>query len=164
MCVFAMLGTILFLSKLLMEWAPNIHLIDMFIIALTAVYRKKALIPLYIFVFLTLLFNAFSVWLVAYLYVWLFPWALTMLLPRRLPRAVLAVCYVAIGGLHGILFGVLYAPAQAVLFGLNFKEMLVWIAAGSLFDVAHAVGNMAACTLVVPLATLLMRLEKQAIK
>ena len=67
-------------------------------------------------------------------------------------------------GLYSLLQDAMAANAQAVLFGLNFKEMLVWIAAGSLFDVAHAVGNMAASVLVVPLATLLMRLEKQAIK
>ena len=40
--VFAMLGTITFLSKLLMEWAPNIHLVGMFIMVFTLVYRKKA--------------------------------------------------------------------------------------------------------------------------
>ena len=161
LCVFAMLGALMFCSKLLLEWAPNIHLLDLFIITFTVVYRKKALIPIYIFVLLTLLFNGFSVWLLAYLYVWLFPWALTMLLPRRLPRAAAAVCYVVIGGLHGMLFGILYAPAQAALFGLDFKGMLAWIAAGSLFDVAHAVGNMAACTLAVPLISLLDRLEKK---
>ena len=159
-----MFGALMFCSKLLLEWAPNIHLIDLFIIALTVVYRKRALVPLYLFVFLTLLVNGFSPWLLAYLYVWLFPWALTMLLPRRLPRAALGVCYVLIGGLHGILFGILYAPAQAVLFGLNFKELLVWIAAGSLFDITHAVGNMAACTLVLPLVALLSRLEKRSVR
>ena len=30
MVVFAMLGTIMFISKLILEWAPNIHLLGMF--------------------------------------------------------------------------------------------------------------------------------------
>lgn len=160
LCVFSMLGALMFCSKLLMEWAPNLHLLDLFIISFTVVYRKKALVPLYVFVLLTLLFNGFSPWLLPYLYVWLLPWVLTMLLPRRLPQWAAAICYLVIGGLHGILFGILYAPAQALLFGLNFKGMLAWIAAGSLFDITHAVGNIAACTLVVPLVTLLKKLEK----
>ncbi len=162
LCVFSMLGALMFCSKLLMEWAPNIHFLDMFIITFTVVYRKKALVPIYIFVLLTLLFNGFSPWLLPYLYVWLLPWALTMLVPRRLPRWATAVCYLVIGGLHGILFGILYAPAQALLFGLDVKGMITWIAAGSLFDITHAVGNIAACTLVTPLAALMQRLERRA--
>ena len=38
--VFAMLGTILFLSKLIMEWAPNIHICGTLIMVYTLVYRK----------------------------------------------------------------------------------------------------------------------------
>ena len=157
-----MLGALMFCSKILMEWAPNVHFIDLFIITFTVVYRRKALIPLYIFVFLTGLFNGFTPWLLPYCYVWLFPWALTMLLPRRLPRGVLAVCYMLIGGLHGILFGILYAPAQALLFHLDWQGMIAWIAYGALFDVTHAVGNFVACSLVLPLTALLQRLEKTA--
>ena len=160
MAVFAMFGALMFCSKLLLEWAPNIHLIDLFIIALTAVYRRKALIPLYLFVLLTLAVNGFSPWLLPYLYVWLFPWALAMAVPRRLPPALRAVLYVVIGGLHGLLFGVLYAPAQALLFGLDLKATVAWIAAGAIFDLVHAAGNAAACTLVLPLIALLERLEK----
>lgn len=43
----------MFTSKLLMEGLPNIHLIGMFTALLTVVYRKRALYPIYIFVFLT---------------------------------------------------------------------------------------------------------------
>lgn len=46
--VFAMLGSVMYASKLIMEFAPNIHLIGVFTIAFTVVYRKKALYPLYI--------------------------------------------------------------------------------------------------------------------
>ena len=36
-----MLGAIMYASKLLMEFAPNIHLLGVFTIAFTVVYRKK---------------------------------------------------------------------------------------------------------------------------
>ena len=160
-CVFAMLGALMFCSKLLLEWAPNIHLLDLFIIAFTVVYRVKALIPLYIFVLLTGIFNGFNIWLLPYWYVWLFPWALTLLVPRRLPKAAAAALYILIGGLHGFLFGTLYAPAQALAFGLDFKGMVAWIAAGIPFDIIHGISNLAVCTLVLPLSALMQRLEKR---
>ena len=48
--IFAMLGAVMYASKLLMEVAPNIHLLGVFTIAFTVVYRKKALYPIYIYV------------------------------------------------------------------------------------------------------------------
>ena len=52
MAVFAMLGAVMYASKIIMEFAPNIHLLGVFTIAITIVYRKKALYPIYIFVLL----------------------------------------------------------------------------------------------------------------
>ena len=60
--VFSMLGAMMFASKVLMDVLPNIHLIGTFIVAITVVYRKKALYPLFIFVFVTGLLNGFATW------------------------------------------------------------------------------------------------------
>ena len=158
--VFAMLGTILFLSKLIMEWAPNIHLVGTLIIVYTLVYRKKALIPLYAYVILLGIYYGFATWWVPYLYIWTVLWGVAMLLPKNMPKKIAVPVYMAVCGLHGLLFGVLYAPAQALLFGLNFKGMLTWIAAGFPFDAMHALGNFAAGILVLPLTELLTKLEK----
>ena len=161
MTVFAMLGTILFCSKILMEAFPNIHFIAMFIIAFTLVYRWKALIPIYIFVLLTGVYGGFNVWWVPYLYIWLPIWGITMLLPRRMPKWLAVPSYMLLGGLHGIAYGVLYAPAQALLFKMDLQMTLAWIASGLVFDILHAAGNFAACALVLPLSNLLFKLEKQ---
>ena len=40
-----MLGAVMYASKIIMEFAPNIHLLGVFTIAITIVYRKKALYP-----------------------------------------------------------------------------------------------------------------------
>ena len=50
MAVFGMLGAVMYVSKMIMEIAPNIHLLGVFTIAFTVVYRKKALYPIYIYV------------------------------------------------------------------------------------------------------------------
>ena len=62
MAVFGMLGALMYASKMLMELFPNIHLLGTFIIALTLVYRKKALYPIYTFVLITGLFGGFATW------------------------------------------------------------------------------------------------------
>ena len=159
--VFAMLGAIMFTSKIIMEAIPNIHLLGMLTMVYTLVYRKKALYPIYVYVLLNGLFAGFNLWWVPYLYIWTILWGITMLLPRRMPRAVAAIVYPAVCCLHGLAFGILYAPAQALMFGLSFKQALTWVLAGSPFDLLHGLGNLVAGLLILPLSTLLGRLDKQ---
>ena len=151
----------MFVSKLVMEFLPNVHLIGALTMTYTIVYRSKALIPLYVFVFLTGLFGGFAPWWVPYLYVWTVLWAVTMLLPRRMKPIVAVPVYMVVCALHGLLFGVLYAPAQAWMFGLSLQGVLAWIAAGFPFDVIHAIGNFVAASLVFPLSYTLGGLEKR---
>lgn len=160
MTLFAMFGAMMYCSKVLMEWAPNVHFLALFIIVLTVVYRWKALIPIYVFIFLTGLMNGFSLWWVPYLYIWLPLFFLALALPQKMPKAVAVPVYMLAGGLHGMLFGTLYAPAQALFFHLNFAGMISWIVAGLPWDAVHAAGNLAACTLAVPMIALLRKLEK----
>lgn len=84
--IFAMLGSVMYASKLIMEFAPNIHLIGVFTIAFTVVYRKKALYPIYIYVLLTGFFNGFATWWIPYLYLWTLLWGAVMLLPMDIPK------------------------------------------------------------------------------
>ena len=160
--IFSMLGTLMYCSKLIMEALPNIHLIGALTVAITVVYRKKALYPIYIFVLLTGLFGGFNAWWVPYLYIWTILWGATMLLPKNMSVRVAAVVYVAVCSLHGFLFGILYAPAQAIFFGLDFKGMLTWIAAGSVFDAVHGVSNLLCGFLIIPIIKLLKTADKAA--
>ena len=155
-----MLGAILFCSKLLMEAAPNLHLLGMLIMTYTVVYRKKALIPLYVYVLLNGVYAGFAAWWVPYLYVWTVLWGATMLLPQTLSRRQKMVVYPLVCSLHGLLYGVIYAPGQALLFGLDLKQTAAWILAGLPFDLLHGAGNLAAGFLVLPLSDLLRKLER----
>ncbi len=158
--VFGMFGALMYASKLLMDAFPNIHLIGVFVVALTVVYRAKALYPIYIFVLVSGLFGGFSAWWVPYLYIWTVLWGFVMLVPRRLPRKVKPVVYLAVCGLHGFMYGTLYAPAQAILFGLNFEGMIAWIVAGLPFDMIHGVSNLFCGVLIWPIVMVLRRAEK----
>lgn len=149
----------MFASKKLMEFMPNIHLIGVFIIAITVVYRKKALYPIYTYVFLDGLFSGFSMWWIPYLYIWTVLWGVTMLLPKNMQNKAKPFVYMGICALHGFSFGVLFAPAQAILFGLNFKATITWIIAGLPFDLIHGVSNLFSGLLVCPIISVLKKTQ-----
>lgn len=162
LAVFSMLGALMYASKLLMEVAPNIHLLGVFTVAFTVVYRKKALYPIYIYVLLNGLFCGFAAWWIPYLYIWTLLWGAVMLLPTRMPKPVRPFVYMSVCALHGFLFGTLYAPAQAILFGLDFKGMVSWIIAGLPWDFLHGVSNFFCGILIMPIIAALGYAEKNA--
>lgn len=160
LCIFAMLGTLMFCSKIVMELLPNLHIIGALMMVYTVVFRKKALIPLYVFVFITGVYGGFAPWWVPYLYIWLPLWGLTMLLPRNMPTLVACIVYPAVCSVHGFAYGTLYAPAQAIMFGFDFKTTVAWIVAGLPFDVIHGLGNIVMGMLVYPLSVILKKIAR----
>lgn len=162
--IFSMLGAVMYASKMIMEFAPNIHLLGVFTIAFTVVYRKKALYPIYIYVILNGMFAGFNMWWVPYIYLWTVLWGITMLLPKSMPKAVAPIVYMVVCALHGFAYGMLYAPAQALMFGLNFDGMIAWIIAGLPFDMIHGISNFFCGILIVPIITVLRLAEKNVTK
>lgn len=158
--IFAVMAALMFATKKVMEVIPNVHLVGMFIVALTAIYRTRALIPIYVYVLLDGIFGGFSTWWVPYLYVWAILWGMTMLIPKSLPTAVKSVLYVIVCGLHGFLFGLFYAPAQAFMFGLDLNGTLAWWVAGLPFDLIHGLSNILAGLLIIPMVKILQMLKK----
>ncbi len=158
--LFPLLGVIMYVSKVAMEALPNMHLLAMLITVYTVIFRKKALIPIYIFVYLTGLFGGFGPWWIPYLYIWTVLWGAVMLLPRNMNPVLATGLYMAVCAIHGFLFGVMYAPVQAVIFGLSFEETLAWIGGGLYFDIAHGLFNLVAATLVSPLIAVMKKALK----
>ncbi len=154
--VFGMLGGVMFASKLVLDAFPNIHLLGMFTISFTLVYGKKALYPIYTYVLVLGIFGGFAAWWVPHLYVWTILWAVTMLLPKDLPN----LAYMLLCAAHGFLYGVLYAPSQAILFGLDLQGTLAWIASGLPFDLIHGVSNFI-CAALIPSVTRAIRLGER---
>ncbi len=158
--MFGMLGGMMYASKAIMELLPNIHLLGVFVIALTVVYREKALYPIYTYVFINGIVAGFSTWWIPHLYLWTVLWGATMLLPKNLPQKIKPIVYMVLCAMHGFLFGTLYAPVQALLFGLNFNGMVAWIIAGLRWDFVHGVSNFFCGILICPIILLLKNAEK----
>ncbi len=161
MIIFAMLGSIMFISKLIMEFLPNVHAIAMFIAVFTLIYRVKALIPIYVFVFLTGLINGFNTWWMPYIYIWTVLWGLIMLIPKGTSIKLKVVLSAVFCAIHGLLYGTLYAPFQAFAFGLNLEGTIAWIIAGFPWDVLHMCGNIALSFLIIPIYRVINKMEEK---
>ena len=118
-------------------------------------YRQKALFPIYVFVFIIGLLNGFSSWWLPYLYIWTVLWGMTMLLPKNIPLKFRPIIYMLVSSLHGFLYGTLYAPVQAIVFGFSAKTTLAWIVSGLPWDFAHGVSNFFCGLLIVPIISAL---------
>lgn len=147
-----MLGALMFVSKIILEVIPNVHLLGALTMIYTVAFRKKALVPIYVFVFINGVWAGFATWWIPYLYIWTVLWGVTMLLPTNMTKRTACIVYPLVCALHGLFYGTLYAPLQALMFGLDFRGMLLWIAAGLPWDAVHAAGNLVAGLLVFPLS------------
>lgn len=158
----SLLAALMTAGDFLMEWLPNVHFVGVLIVVTTAVYRKWALLSIYVYVLIQGIVSGFDLWWIPYLYVWDFLWLFTILIPQRLPERVKNVLYVAVCAAHGFLFGTLYAPAQILLFfGGDFSKMIPWIVAGLPFDITHGISNLlCGALLIYPMIKILRHSDK----
>lgn len=162
--LFGMYGSLIFASMMVMQVLPNIHLVGVFIVVLTVVYRSKALYPIYVFVFALGLCYGFELWWIPYIYIWLPLWGAVMLLPKNMPKEIAPVVYMIVCSLHGFLFGIMYAPAQAIMFyGLDLEKTLLWIIKGIPADILHGTSNFICGILIVPLIKAIRRADRNAV-
>ena len=160
--VFGMLGALMMVSDLLMNIIPNVHLVGVMIVVATLVYRRKALFPIYVYVLLIGLYEGMGTWWLPYLYVWTILWGMVMLLPKRMPVWLAPIVYALVCGLHGFAFGFLWIPSQMLLMGFSWEMALAWWVSGFFTaDIPHGIGNLVGSILVVPLVTLIRRLDKR---
>ena len=83
-------------------------------------------------------------------------------MPRRMPKWLAPILYALVCSLHGFAFGFLLIPYQMALTGFTFAQALVWWQFGFFTaDIPHGIGNLVGSLLVVPLVTLIRRLDKQ---
>lgn len=162
--IFSMLGAVMYASKIVLEFLPNVHLLGVFTIAFTLVYGKKALYPIYTYVILLGITNGFATWWIPHLYLWAVLWAVVMILPKRMPKKIAPFVYMIVCAAHGFLYGTLYAPAQALLYGLSFEGMIAWIIAGLPYDMIHGVSNFFCGILILPVVRALKLAERSTLK
>jgi energy-coupling factor transport system substrate-specific component len=154
--ILALLGALLFGAKMAMAALPNIEPVSLLILVYTAVFGRKALYPIYIYVLLELMVWGLGLWNLNYLYVWL----VLYLLGRLFRRMDSPWGWAILSGGYGLAFGLLCTPVYLVTGGWAYG--LSWWVSGIPFDVAHCAGNFAlALVLYRPLTKGLGRLKRQ---
>ena len=71
LCLMAMMGTVMVVSKETLAALPNVELVSLLTILFTLVFRRRVLGALAVFLMLEgLLYGGFGLWWLMYLYVW----------------------------------------------------------------------------------------------
>lgn len=154
--VFALLGALMFGAKMALAVIPNVEPVSLLILVYAAVFGRKALYPLYVYVMLEFLIWGFGLWNINYLYVWLVLLVLALIFRGMESPWGWAI----LSGAFGLAFGLLCAPVYCISGGWAFG--LSWWISGIPFDAVHCVGNFLS-TLVLrkPLVRVLSAMQKR---
>lgn len=132
----ALLSAILYVSKVALEFLPNVELVSLLTILYTLVFGTEAFFVVTVFNFFELIQWGFGSWWVSYLYVWPLLCLITLLLKKIIKEEF--VIWSIVCGVFGLIFGSLFAivyipvdPAYALAY---------WIS-GLPWDVWHGVWN-----------------------
>ena len=133
----ALLGSLMYVSQVIMASLSNIELVSFLIILTTRKFGIKSLWSVYIFVFLEAITYGFEIWVICYLYVWAIL-VVIILFVRKLDSVML---YTLISSIYGFLFGALCSVPYFITGGIG--GGISWIIGGivSGFDIYHGVGN-----------------------
>ncbi len=155
LCLMAMMGVVMVVSKEALAFLPNIELVSLLVILFTVTFTWRVVGALAVFLLLQGLLYGFGLWWFMYLYIW----PLLALLAWLFRWMKHAWQWAILSGLFGLAFGTL---CSLVYLSQGFSWMLSWIISGFPFDVTHAIGNfIAALLLYLPLRKALEALKRQ---
>ena len=133
--LFGILGAMTFGAKYVMSVLPNVEPVSLCVMLYAAVFGKKWVYPVYLYVGLEILFYGLGIWNLNYLYTW----------------AVLAVAaywlrgmdgsfgWAMLSGVFGLAFGALCGIVDVFIGGVSYAAAK-WVS-GIPFDISHCLGN-----------------------
>ena len=156
LCLMAMMGTVMVVSKEALAFLPNVELVSLLTILFALVFRRKAIGGLAVFLLLEGVLYGFGLWWLMYLYVWPILAGLTWLF-RWMKHA---WQWAILSGLYGLAFGTLCSLVYLPMGGVSM--VIAWIISGFTFDLIHAGGNfLLALLLYIPLRKALDQLAQR---
>ena len=162
-CLYGILGVLLFALKFVMASLPNVEPVSFFLIVYTIAFGIKTLYPLAVYVCLEILIYGFGFWSVAYLYIWLVLVFATLIAFKITKHSMNSLLYAAISCLFGLFFGALYIPLYVVSGGFAFA--VTWWISGLPYDIIHGVANFILCIILFkPITKAVLILKQQIIK
>lgn len=134
LCLMAMMGAVLIVSKQAMASLPNFEPVSLLVILFTLTFHRRIYGALGVFLLGQGLIYGFGIWWLMYLYVW----PVLVLLTRLFRWMDRPWQWAILSGLYGLAFGSLCALVYLPQ-GLGWT--LSWIAAGLPYDLGHCAGN-----------------------
>lgn len=127
----ALLSAILYVSKVALEFLPNVELVSLLTVLYTLVFGKEAFLIVTVFNLFELIQWGFGTWWISYLYVWSLLVLITLLLKKFIKEEFLI--WSVVSGLFGLIFGSLFAivylpvdPAYALAYWISGLPWDVW--------------------------------------
>ena len=131
----ALIGALMFGSKIVLAFLPNVHLNALFILLAVLLFGRRAFYSVFVYVMLEGLIYGFGLWFVSYLYAW--PLLCLAALLMRDNRSWLLWAVVAAA--HGLIFGALCAIPYIFIQGV--PGAITWWISGLPYDCIHAGSN-----------------------
>lgn len=154
--LFAVLGALTFAAKYVMSFLPNIEPVSLMVMLFAAVFGRKAVYPVSLYVLMEFLFYGLGLWNINYLYIW----AILAIAAYFLRNARHRLVWAMLSGVFGLLFGALCGIVDVFIGGFGYA-LAKWVS-GIPFDVMHCAGNFfIALVLFVPLRNLLETLLRK---
>ncbi|MGN1179956.1 MAG: ECF transporter S component [Suilimivivens sp.] len=132
----ALLSAILYVSKVALEFLPNVELVSLLTVLYTLVFGKEAFLIVTVFNLFELIQWGFGTWWFSYLYVWPLLVLITLLLKKVIREEFLI--WSVVSGVFGLIFGSLFA---VVYLPIDKAYALSYWISGLPWDVWHAVWN-----------------------
>lgn len=129
------MGVLLFVSKEVIAFLPNIELVSLLIILFTLVFGKKVFGALAVFILLQGLYYGFGTWWFSYIYTWPVLVGLTYIFHKM--KSILG--WAVLSGLFGLSFGAFCALIYVFIATPTFA--FHYFLAGIKFDLVHCGGN-----------------------
>lgn len=127
----ALLSAILYVSKVALEFLPNVELVSLLTIIYTLVFGAEAILIVTVFNMFELIQWGFGSWWVSYLYVWPLLCLIVLALKKLVKNEF--VVWSVISGCFGLIFGSLFAiayipidPAYALAYWISGLPWDVW--------------------------------------
>ncbi len=131
---------ILEVSKIALDFIPNVELVTLLFIVYTLSFGRKTLWIAIGFVAVECFMKGISMWVLMYLYIWPLLILLVCFMKKRGAGYLL---YCVLSGIFGLLFGLLCTPPNFLIAGV--KTAIAWWISGIPYDIVHGISNFIIC-------------------
>lgn len=139
-CLYGLLGALMFAFKFAMSSLPNIEPVSLLLISFAVTFGVKAIYPLLVYIILEMLIYGFGFWSIGYLYIWPVLVIAALLINKVVNSSFI---WAVVSGLFGLIFGALYIPLYLISGGFTFA--ITWWTSGLPYDFIHCVSNFILC-------------------